>query len=109
MRLSSYRTMWLVTMFDLPVHTKVARRHYAKFRKFLLEQGFTRLQFSVYGRHCPSEEHAAVHVRRIEAHLPPEGEVRILQVTDRQFERMQIFWGKMTRPVEKSSAQLTLF
>lgn len=109
MRQSSYRSMWLVTMFDLPVDTKMARRHYAKFRKFLLEDGFMMLQFSVYGRHCPSEENAEVHCRRVRANLPPDGEVRLLSVTDRQFERMQIFYGKMRRKPEQTSAQLTLF
>ncbi len=101
--------MWLVTMFDLPTTTEVDRKNYTRFRKFLLDQGFLMLQYSVYGRHCPSDENAAVHASRIRAHLPPDGEVRILQVTEKQFERMQVFWGKMRRPVEKPSEQLTLF
>ena len=101
--------MWLVTMFDLPTKTDAARKNYTKFRTFLLEQGFIMLQYSVYGRHCPSEENAAVHSGRIRANLPPDGEVRILQVTEKQFERMRVFWGKMEKPVEKASDQLTLF
>ena len=101
--------MWLVTMFDLPTNTDVARKNYTNFRTFLLEQGFLMLQYSVYGQHCPSDENAAVHCGRIRANLPPDGEVRILQVTDKQFERMQVFWGKMRRQAEKPSDQLTLF
>ena len=101
--------MWLVTMFDLPTDTPAARKSYVKFRNFLLDQGFMMLQYSVYGRHCPSDENAAVHCERVRANLPPDGEVRILQVTDRQFERMQVFWGKMPKPVEQASEQLTLF
>ena len=83
-----------MAMFDLPVDTKAARKRYAQFRKFLLEDGFTMMQFSVYVRHCPSEENASVHSNRIERKVPPDGEVRILTFTDKQFERMRIFWGK---------------
>ena len=69
--------MWIVTMFDLPVDTKKARREYTLFRKFLLQDGFAQMQYSVYGRHCSSEDNAAVHVQRVERHVPPDGEVRI--------------------------------
>jgi CRISPR-associated protein Cas2 len=101
--------MWVLTMFDLPVDTKKARRQYAQFRKFLLEDGFTRMQFSVYARHCPSEENATVHLTRVARQVPPDGEVRILTITDKQFERMRIFWGKLRKPVEKPAEQLELF
>lgn len=96
-------------MFDLPVDTKRARREYAQFRKFLLQDGFTQMQFSVYSRHCPSEENAIVHIRRVSGHVPPEGEVRIITITDKQFERMRIFWGKLRTPPEQPAAQLELF
>ena len=109
MQLSSYRAMWIVVMFDLPVDTKPARRAYAQFRKRLLDDGFSQMQYSIYGRHCPSEENADVHFQRIERKLPPDGEVRVLMVTDKQFERMRIFWGKMRKPPEEPSRQMLLF
>ncbi len=109
MQLSSYRAMWIIAMFDLPVDTKAARRNYALFRKFLLSDGFTLLQFSVYGRHCASEENADVHLKRIERNIPPDGEVRVLTVTDKQFERMRIFWGKMRNSPPSAPGQLALF
>lgn len=96
-------------MFDLPVDTKAARRNYALFRKFLLSDGFSLIQFSVYGRHCTSEENADVHIRRIERNIPPDGEVRVITVTDKQYERMRIFWGKIRRQPEAAPCQLTLF
>ncbi len=42
------RSMWVITMFDLPVVTPKARKAYARFRKTLLEDGFTMMQYSVY-------------------------------------------------------------
>lgn len=101
--------MWLVAMFDLPVDTKAARKAYAQFRKTLLKDGFTKMQFSVYIRHCASEENADVHEARVQAALPDDGEVRVLSITDKQFERMRVFWGRMRKPPEKAPVQLELF
>jgi len=101
--------MWVVTMFDLPVDTKAARRAYTQFRKKLLQDGFSRLQYSVYARHCASEENADVHAQRVERSLPDDGEVRVLAITDKQFERMRIYWGKRRKPSEAPPLQLELF
>ncbi|MCC7087109.1 MAG: CRISPR-associated endonuclease Cas2 [Pirellulales bacterium] len=101
--------MWVLAMFDLPVDTKKARRNYALFRKLLLKDGFTRMQFSVYARHCASEESASVHVGRVERNVPPDGEVRLITITDKQFERMRVFWGKLRKPPEPAPCQLELF
>ncbi len=109
MHLSGYRFMWLVVMFDLPVDTKKAKRNYVRFRKQLLRDGFTKMQFSIYTRHCTSQENADVHVQRVTGWVPDDGEVRVLTITDKQYERMRIFWGKRRQPPEKPPAQLMLF
>ena len=109
MDLSGYRMMWVVVMFDLPVDTKLARRNYARFRAKLLDDGFAMMQYSVYARHSFSEENAHVHIQRVERCVPPDGEVRVITVTDKQFERMRIFWGKRRKPPRKAPAQLELF
>lgn len=101
--------MWVLAMFDLPVDTKKARKAYAAFRKHLLQDGFTMMQFSVYIRHCASEENADVHTQRIQRALPDDGEVRIINFTDKQFERMRVFWGKKRRQPELPPPQLELF
>ena len=106
---SGYRAVWIVAMFDLPTDTKKARRDYTVFRKSLLQNGFCMLQYSVYIRHCASEENADVHYGRIKNFLPPDGEVRLLTVTDKQFERMQTFWGKLRKPPPPAPKQLELF
>lgn len=109
MELSGYRYMWLIAMFDLPTDTPKARSHYTHFRKRLMKDGFAMMQYSVYIRHCASEENARVHAGRVEGFLPPDGEVRLLCVTDKQFERMQIFWGQKRKPPDPIPAQLELF
>ncbi len=109
MYLSGYRCMWLVVLFDLPTDTKTARRQYALFRKLLLKDGFAKMQYSVYIRHCASEENGDVHIARVEQNVPPDGEVRILTITDKQFERMRIFWGKRRKKPEAPLNQLEMF
>jgi CRISPR-associated endonuclease Cas2 len=54
-------------MFDLPVDTPGARRDYTKFRKGLLQDGFSMMQYSVYIRHCANEDNAKVHFFRVNA------------------------------------------
>ena len=65
MDLNAYRVMWLFVFFDLPTETKTDRKNAQNFRKNLLKNGFTMMQFSVYMRHCASSESADVHEKRI--------------------------------------------
>lgn len=109
MTFGGLRSMWLMVMFDLPTDTKAARKAYQAFRGALLEDGFTMLQYSVYARHCPSSENAGAHERRVNAALPPDGEVRLLLFTDAQFSRMKIFHGKIRGATEKAPDQVSLF
>ena len=109
MAFGGYRSMWILAMFDLPTDTKAARRAYHDFRESLLDDGFTMMQFSVYARHCPSEENAAVHEARIRASLPDDGEVRVIVITDKQFERMKVFYGKTRKATEKPPEQISFF
>ena len=109
MILSGYRAVWIFAMFDLPTDTQKARKDYTHFRKNLLQDGFSMLQDSVYVRHCASEENADVHHQRVKNFLPNDGEVRLIAVTDKQFARMQTFWGKMRKPAPPAPKQLELF
>lgn len=101
--------MWVIAMFDLPTETPKKRRAYTRFRKDLLEDGFTMMQYSVYARHCASIDNADVHVRRMGAVVPAEGEVRFLTITDRQFGRIKVFVGKKRQPTAPSPSQLEFF
>ena len=109
MKLSEYRIMWIFAMFDLPTDTKQARKSYTLFRRNLLKDGFHMVQYSVYARCCSSEENLNVHYKRIKAFLPPEGEVRLVKVTDKQYGNMQTYWGKIRKAREKTPSQLELF
>lgn len=109
MGLSAYRAMWLIAMFDLPVDTPKARKRYAKFRNTLLKDGFTMLQFSVYARFCASEDAGSVHRKRVRQALPAEGQVRVVALTDRQFAKMEVYFGQKRELPEAPVTQLELF
>jgi CRISPR-associated protein Cas2 len=101
--------MWLFVLFDLPVVTKEHRREYTRFRNKVLALGFGQLQYSVYAKHLPSEqagEHLKTHVM---AALPPSGQVRLLAVTDRQFDKMEVYQGRRRRATESPPLQISLF
>jgi CRISPR-associated protein Cas2 len=101
--------MWLYAMFDLPVDTKKARKEYTRFRKTLISEGFLMLQFSVYARYCRSEEASAAHRSRVRDLLPPDGQIRLLSVTDRQFGKQEVYNGKKRKNPEPEPQQLVLF
>lgn len=108
-RFSEYRIMWVLVFFDLPTETKKERKAAAKFRKQLLEDGFTMFQFSIYLRHCPSAENADVHIRRVKSMLPEHGKVGVMRVTDKQFGDMLLFDCKKEAQLRKPVQQLELF
>lgn len=109
MPVSPYQAVWLIALFDLPTDTPEARRAYTDFRKRLLKSGFTMLQYSVYARYCPGEEKAKVHRKRIQQALPPDGEVRVMSLTDVQFGKMKVFHGKTRQAPEKVPDQIEMF
>lgn len=109
MALSPYKTMWLVALFDLPTDTKKARKAYSKFRKKLLDCGFSMMQYSVYIRYCSGEDKAKVQRKRIRTFLPDDGEIRIITLTDIQYAKMQIFHGKRRKPTENAPQQIEIF
>lgn len=107
--LSGYRIMWVVVMFDLPVVEKAERKAATEFRNCLLDMGFEMAQFSVYMRFCTSQAQVDTYSKNIEAILPVGGKVNILQFTDKQYERIITFRGKLKLPPNKSPDQFDLF
>jgi len=47
--------------------------------------------------------------RDVQKVLPPHGQVRLLGVTDRQFGKMEVFFGKKRAQTEDPPAQYMLF
>jgi len=101
--------MWLYVMFDLPVGTKAERKAAAKFRKFLLDEGFEMAQFSVYLRFAVSKESAEAYISRVRSSLPSTGKVHIVVLTDKQYANARIFTGRKREHRSANPDQLALF
>jgi len=102
-----YRFMRVLVFFDLPVADKERRKRYTEFRRFLLNDGYDMLQYSVYARVCRGLDGAKKHINRLESHLPPEGAVRSMMVTDKQYSDMHTHLGDAT--TQEKALQDTLF
>jgi len=101
--------MWVLVFFDLPTETKKQRKSASRFRKELLQDGFTMFQFSIYMRTCPSRENAEVHSKRVKKSLPEHGHVGILKITDKQFAMMELFYSREVTEKPEVVQQLQLF
>ncbi|MDU0968378.1 MAG: CRISPR-associated endonuclease Cas2 [Actinomycetaceae bacterium] len=101
--------MWTLVMFDLPVGTAAQRRRATRFRNMLLDLGFSMVQYSVYVRYVPTGAPTPPIVRQIKENVPPDGLVRVIYITDRQWSRMLNFWGSTQVNPEPAPQQLQFF
>jgi CRISPR-associated protein Cas2 len=107
--LSPYRIMWMLVMFDLPVMTDEQRKRASGFRNELLDRGYVMAQFSIYMRHFPSPEASEAAGAIVKKLVPPEGKVNVLAITDKQYERMETFYGGRPATKRKKPEQFELF
>jgi len=103
------RPMWVMLMFDLPVATKEQQREANRFRQELVNDGYLRLQLSVYARFCPTIQRAKRAGEVALARLPDEGYCRVLYLTDHQWHRMVVVEHRKRVDPEPEPAQLTFF
>ena len=75
--------MWLIAMFDIPTETK-AHRRLCQVQEGIMRDGFTMMQYSVYIRHCASENSA--YCERVKGLLPGESGTGDNRQADRQDE-----------------------
>ncbi len=83
-------------MFDLPVETSKQRKAYQMFHKRLVEYGFDMLQYSVYSRYCANITACEKYIHKVISVKPKEGDIRLLKITENQFENMIMVLGEKT-------------
>ncbi|MGC8697432.1 MAG: CRISPR-associated endonuclease Cas2, partial [Halothiobacillus sp.] len=59
------RFMRLMVFFDLPTLTREDKRAYTLFRRFLIQDGYDMLQWSVYGRITNGAADLETHLKRL--------------------------------------------
>lgn len=85
--------MRVLLMFDVPTKTKKEQKHATKFRNNLIKLGYFMMQFSVYMRICKGISSAKASINAVKMILPPCGNVRVLLITEKQFDAMEILLG----------------
>ena len=106
--LNRYELMWMLVLFDLPVVEKKDRKAATDFRNFLLDNGFSMVQFSIYTKLFSGKDACEKYYRLITKNLPSEGKVDILTITDRQYGNI-ISYDSGTKIQKKQPEQLLLF
>lgn len=102
--------MRILIFFDLPVKTSIERSEATRFRNFLLRDGYYMVQYSVYARVCNGIDAVEKHRRRVKNNLPNNGSIRMLVITEKQYESIDILIGELTQADESFQCeQLSLF
>jgi len=102
--------MRMLVFFDLPVKTKQERSVAAKFRNFLQKDGYYMLQYSLYARTCNGTDAVEKHRKRLESVKPDNGSIRLLVITEKQYQSIEILVGNyMPSDAPFEFEQLTLF
>lgn len=96
----------MLVFYDLPVTTPKYRRIYTLFRRFLLNDGYVMVQFSIYARLIHGMSSVDKHLTRIRQNAPMEGSIRCMVVTEKQYTSMIIITGEKNfqeKIIEKGS------
>lgn len=91
--MSRYQRVKLICCFDLPTDTNEEKKEYRNFRKALIENGFFMMQYSVYVRTCPNRDFAKKFVGKLRQEAPKNGNIRLLYITEKQYEDMELILG----------------
>ena len=100
--------MRVLVFFDLPLLTSENRRAYAKFRRFLLKNGFLMLQESVYCKLALNSSAVNAIVDNVHKNKPEEGLIQLLTVTEKQYAKMDIILGQVKSEVLDTDERLVI-
>ena len=102
--ISGYKIMWLFVLFE----TQENKKDYREFRNLLLDSGFTQLQYSVYIKCLDNKTKQDKIESTLNHNLPPQGNISIFSITDKQYGSIKSFIGKKKKK-NNTENQLALF
>lgn len=89
--------------FDLPMVSKKETRIYRIFRKWLIENGYVMMQYSIYVKSFNNRDSCVNHIKVLKRCVPKQGQIRIMMITEKQYSNIEIIVGG-TSNQEKISA-----
>lgn len=93
MKMTSYKEVRVLVLYDLPMSDTENRRHYTKFRKEIMSLGCYQVQYSVYAKVLKNEIYYDSFIAKVKQFIPEKGEIRIIKVTEKQYENMIFLSG----------------
>ena len=97
MKISDYRKMRAIILFDLPSVEKQDMANNQKFIKKLKKIGFYMLQFSVYTKVLINQSEYDRIIKKVKQIIPTKGNIIILKLTDKQYNDMIYLNGEKNK------------
>lgn len=104
----SYRFMRLIVMFDLPMLTSKNKQEYTRFRKYLIKSGFIMMQQSVYTKLAINQTVLSSIKLDVRKNLPSEGLIEMLDVTEKQFNKIEYLSGNKQSKIIETDERLII-
>lgn len=94
MKVSNYKQMRLILIYDLPMEDELDRKIYAKFHKKLQKIGYHMLQYSVYTKVIVNDDNYKQIKKQTESIIPSKGQIIIFKLTEKQYQDMVYLRGE---------------
>lgn len=94
--MSVYKYMRIIVMYDVPNNSSEENKEYTKFRKLLIKNGYSMMQFSIYIKCLNVKTKFESEVKKISKFIPSQGNIRVLAITEKQFQDMIFLKGEST-------------
>ena len=86
-----------ITFILSPTEKWGTKTEYTKLRKFLHKDGYLRIAPEVYMRIVQNRKASEKHFRRIEEYAPKTGTVRLLRLTEKQYNNCLLYTSPSPR------------
>lgn len=103
--MTKYNFMRIIVMYDLPNNNFDENKDYTKFRKNLIKNGYIMMQFSVYIKCLNTKTKFKNEVKKISKFIPTQGNIRILTVTEKQYQDIIYLNGESNINEKVNNAQ----
>ncbi len=91
--------MRILVLLD-PTNKRGTKMAYTALRSFLYSDGYLRIGTELFMRVTPSRKTAEKHIRRLEEHDPGTGVVRVIRMTEKQYDNVWYLTGGPDRQEE---------
>lgn len=102
------RIMRTIVFFDLPTIYSKDKRAYTLFKRFLINEGFIMMQESVYSKITLNQQQMDSLVQRIRNKAPKKGLIQVMNVTEKQYSKIEFITGKANTKIVDTEERLII-